>query len=106
MAELDKTIIEQLQSTLISTLKNAGLVLLPESAAVFANEYYDKRSNLMKRKAVSLFLVEKYKLIDGVKTRRTLINMVADGRIKPNESYKDNNTTMLLTMAIKRLNGK
>ena len=105
MAALDQNILDQLQNTLISTLKAAGLVLLPESAAAFASEYYSKRTNLMKRKAVSLVMVEKYKLIDGVKTRRTLKNMIADGRIKPNESYRDKGTTMLLTMAIKRLNG-
>ena len=98
--------IEAVSSVLISQLRDAGLVLVPNHFAKYAYDYEQKRKQLMKKRAVTLVMAEKYKLVDKATARRTLKTMIKDGRLTQNENFKDaKGVSYITTAGIRRLNG-
>lgn len=90
---------------IIEGLKKEGLVLVNKSVAEFGLAFQSKRDRLMQAKSVSVYKVAKYQLIEGVTSPDTIKNMIKDGRLGKNESYKDEKGRLfIITMAIKRLN--
>lgn len=92
---------------LIEGLREAGLILVPEKVAVFSLEFYNAKKKVLRNKYVTPSQIAKYGLLNKVKTIRTVKHMVADGRITPNEWFRDAKGHMqILTVAIRRLNGE
>lgn len=93
---------EIIQREFIAALRNEGMVVVPK----FVVEFEKRKMMLLKRKSITPFMIEKYKLLNGV-TRKTVMNMIKDGRIRTGEWYKDSRgITYVLTMAIKRINNE
>lgn len=103
--ELSKESINQINQALISELKNQGLVLVPESLARVSMVVHAQKKQILKKKFVTPFEIAKYGLINNVKSRQTVMNMIADGRIGKKEHFKDQrNRTMVSVQAINRIN--
>lgn len=93
-----------LQHEFIEALKAANLVILPEDAAAFAHDFYKEQKKLLAQKALTPYQIAKYKLLPGVKTLKTVKDMINDGRITGSEYYNDTNGKLKIScVAIKRL---
>lgn len=91
----------------IDSIKREGLVLVSAADAELLIVLAKERKRLLKGKYVSTHQIEKYALLDGVKTRQTVVNMIKDGRISVNEWLPDaKDNYKILTTAIHRLNGE
>lgn len=88
----------------MATLKANDLILVHKSTAQVSARFYKKRQALLRKTAVSACAVADYNLLDSQPTRRTVKNMIKDGRIMPHEAYMDNGVQMVLVSAIKRIN--
>lgn len=95
---------ELLQREFITALKDAGLVLLPKAAAEYGTDFLVKQKIALSKTAITPYKIAKLKLIPGVKTLKTVKDMINDGRIGVNEFYTDSSgKTYVLTAAVKRL---
>ena len=91
---------------LINTLKAEGLVLVPEAAGKYAYDFFEKKRQMLTRVMVTPYEVVKWDLLNGVKSIKTVKNMVSDYRFSKNEvAYRDDKLH-ILTSAIKRINNK
>lgn len=95
---------EDFNETLKNFLKAEGLILVSEDIAKLGADIYLDQKRILKQKTITPYLIAKFRLLPGVKTLKTIKNMVEDGRISKNEYYIDNSGKMhILTMAVKRL---
>lgn len=63
------------------------------------------KARMMRRNRLTPYEISKFELINGVKSIKTVKNMVVDGRIRPDENYKDSSGKLYITRAaIERLN--
>jgi hypothetical protein len=103
--------VNQITERFMQTIKDNGLVLLPETAARFSNQFYENRKKVLSKEFVTTVDIIKYDLLDGVKSRNTIKNWCAIGKIKESEyfvSQKGGRNKLgsykILTSAIRRLN--
>jgi hypothetical protein len=102
---VSKEVLTEINDMFIQSLKDNGLVLLPEKAAHFANSYYQDREKVLLRDAVTPNDIIKYDLLEGVKSSNTVRNWVTSGRIREDECFKTKTGILKVKMsAIKRLN--
>jgi hypothetical protein len=95
---------EVLQREFITAIKHSGLVLVPNDVAQHSMEFLKQQHDVMKCKYVSPYKIAKYKLLPGVTHLQTVKNMIDDGRIAPDEWFKDEaDKIQILTTALKRL---
>ncbi len=79
--------ITAIKREVVNGISEAGLVLIPENVAVFSFQFYNAKKEVMSNKYVTPNTIKKYGLVVGVKTRRTIKNMVGDGRITKEEWF-------------------
>ena len=94
----------ELQKNFIEALKNEGLVLVPEHVAKYSLGFYEKRRQLLTRIMVTPYEVVKWDLLNGVKSIKTVKNMIKDYRIGVKEHLQKDGKLYILTNAIKRIN--
>lgn len=84
-----------------------GYALVPSDLLEPAMIMHKKRTSAMRKKALTPYEIVNLQLIPGIKTLNTIKNMVADGRIKDFENYKDSSGKLYITKAcINRLNNE
>ena len=103
MEVLDPKITTALRREFITAIKDEGLVLVPKHIGEHALTFYKKQQDLLKKKAVTPYQIANYNLLPGVTNLKTIKNMIADGRITTDESFKQDNKVFVLTEALKRL---
>lgn len=102
--DIDPEIVTVVQQEFIQALKKAGLVLMP--AELTETVYLDahKQKKLLKQPYITPYQIAKNKLLPGVKTLKTVKDMIADNRIDKDEFFKDpEGKLQIYTRAIKRL---
>lgn len=95
---------QEFKDNLISVLKSEGLILIPESVGVYAVKYFEKKRQLLTRVMVTPYQVVKWDLLNGVKSIKTVHNMIKDYRIQTSETCVIDGKCYVLTEAIKRIN--
>ncbi|MGE5944091.1 MAG: hypothetical protein ACM31G_07110 [Flavobacteriales bacterium] len=90
-------------------LKQRGLIVVPQNE--FENKaWYNKRSNLLRKKWLTPYEIAKFELLDTKPTLKTIKNMITEGRILKHETYIDESgkipKVMVSRQAIERLNNK
>jgi len=76
---------EAIQREYIEALREAGLVVLPNSLAAEALLLIKDRETLLKQKHLTQYQIAKAHLIPGKTTAQTIKNMISDGRITKDE---------------------
>lgn len=105
--KLDPESITALSRELTKNLHDQGMVIVHKSVAHYGFGFMQRRAELLKQKAVTPSMIVKYQLLNKVLSISTIKNMVKDGRITANESFKDANDVLhITTAAINRLNGE
>lgn len=95
---------QAIQQEFIQALTDAGLVIMPYSVGMYASNFYKEQQKLLRQKSVTAYQIAKWQLLPGVKSIKTVKNMVKDGRIAAGESYVNTHGVQcILTTAIKRL---
>lgn len=89
---------------LVSSLEAKGLMVVPASL-VDDYETLKKAQNLLRsRSKLTPYEVAKFKLIPNATSYATVMNMVKDGRIKSNETYRDRSGKLyILRSGIERI---
>ena len=106
MPEYDPYTLTAAKREFIQAIKDENLILIPAEYGEVVFDVVKKQQSLLKHKAVSAYMVAKYKLIPNVNTLRTIKNMVADGRISASECYHDASGKLhIITNYIKRVRG-
>lgn len=95
---------QEFKENLIDLLKAEGLILVPNRAGHYAVEFFEKKRQLMSRTMVTPYQVAKWDLLNGVKSIKTVFNMIEDYRIREQETITKNGKCYVLTDAIKRIN--
>ena len=106
--KLDPGTITAINREWCSMIKSEGLVLVSESDAELIKAAKMKE-RIMKRKFVSPYTIEKHRLLDRVKTRQSVVNMIKAGDFgDQNEGwfYDVSGKYQVLTHYIKQLNGE
>lgn len=102
---LSSQTIAEINHTFIASLKEQGLVLLPERFTPAVALVFAKRKKLLTQKTVTPYQIEKYALLNDPVTADTIKNMIKDGRITNKEAFVDaKGHHQVMTSAIKRLN--
>jgi len=106
--KLDPGTITALNREWCAMVKSEGLVLVSETDAELI-EKAKAKIRVMKRKFVSPYTIEKHHLVDKVKTRQSIVNMIKRGDFgKENEGwfFDSNGGYQVLTYYIKQVNGE
>jgi hypothetical protein len=98
----------------MAAAKAEGLVFVPEEAAAETLGWQKMRNNLLRKKWVTAYEVEKYSLIFPKVTRKTIINWCKDlnntNLVEGVDWYRDetsrNGKILILNATIKKLNNK
>jgi len=106
MINYSKEEIREIQKLFIDALKEEGLVCVPDHVAKYAVNFYEKQRQMLTRVMVTPYEIVKWDLLNGVKSIKTVKNMVKDCRIGVKEHHYVNDKLHILTEAIKRINKK
>lgn len=91
-------------NAVMATFKAEGLVLIPEEAGKFVTKFYEKRKTVLKQTWVTAYEVAEYQLLNKKPSLKTVKNMIEDGRITADETYKNKGVHMVLVSALHRIN--
>tara|TARA_B100000768_G_scaffold116524_1_gene107828 strand:+ start:1366 stop:1680 length:315 start_codon:yes stop_codon:yes gene_type:complete len=95
---------QDFQNNLITVLKNKQLLLVPNNVGIYAMQFYEKRNQMFRRFKVTPYQIIKWDMLNGVKSIKTVHNMVKDKRIESFETAEIDGKFYIITAAIKRIN--
>ena len=108
---LSEKSVNQITEGIAQYFKDNDLILLPGKAARFSNQFYENRKKVLAKDFVTTNDIIKYDLLDGVKSRNTIKNWCASGKIREGEFFVSKHggrnklgSYKIMTSAIRRLN--